>query len=57
MEEYRSVVGQAQLQELRQAEVILATCSAAASPKMAMGSNVKQVGYIKFTCLSGFRKL
>ncbi|XP_070186287.1 3'-5' exoribonuclease HELZ2-like isoform X2 [Littorina saxatilis] len=43
VEEFRSIVLQAELQELRQTEVILATCSAAASRRMAMGTNVKQI--------------
>ena len=56
VEEYRSIVGQAQLQELRKAEVILATCSAAASPRMAKGSNVKQVSDDEFVGCSSSQK-
>lgn len=43
VEEYRNILSKAQLQELRQAEIILATCSAAASPRMALGTSVKQI--------------
>lgn len=43
VEEYRRQVLQAQLQELRQAEIVLATCSAAAAQKMALGTDVRQI--------------
>ncbi|KAK7469686.1 hypothetical protein BaRGS_00036315 [Batillaria attramentaria] len=43
VEEYRRVVAQAQLQELRQAEIVLATCCTTAAPKMAHGTNVRQI--------------
>ncbi|XP_076459401.1 3'-5' exoribonuclease HELZ2-like isoform X2 [Babylonia areolata] len=43
IEEYQHLVLDAQLQELQQAEVILATCSAAATPRMAVGTNIKQI--------------
>ncbi|XP_025107228.1 helicase with zinc finger domain 2-like isoform X5 [Pomacea canaliculata] len=43
VQEYLQLVQQAQQIELRQAEVILATCSAAASPKMARTTNIRQI--------------
>jgi hypothetical protein len=43
VEEYRNMVFQAQLLELRQADIVLATCSSAANPRMAMGTHIKQV--------------
>ena len=57
VEEYQTIVVQAQLQELRQAEVILATCSAAASPRMALGTNVKQVSQFGQKGSLGFREV
>ena len=37
------MVRQAELHELRQADVILATCSVAAKSRMAQATNIKQV--------------
>ncbi|XP_076439727.1 3'-5' exoribonuclease HELZ2-like isoform X2 [Babylonia areolata] len=40
---YDTLVREAEVEELQQAEIILATCSAVASSRMAKGTNIKQI--------------
>ena len=46
VEAYEKLLKQAEYHELRQADIILATCSSAADPRLAGSSHVRQVSIV-----------
>ena len=46
VQEYQNLVAGAQIEALKAAEIILCTCTASSSPKLLLGTNIRQVSVI-----------